>query len=93
MLWVATERSTYLVVGFGLFAAGAYARVAEGRPRAGARSPSGSNPWSSYDRNGYQIVQGAFAMAWGGVAGTGLGLGSPGARAREPERLHLRGHR
>ena len=25
MLWVATERSTYLVVGFGLFAAGAYA--------------------------------------------------------------------
>ena len=77
MLWVATERSTYLVVGFGLFAAGAYAawqKVTHVR----ARFTIWLNPWSSYDRNGYQIVQGAFAMSWGGVAGTGLGLGSPG---------------
>jgi cell division protein FtsW (lipid II flippase) len=77
MLWIATERSTYLVVGFGLFAAGAYAawqKVTHVR----SRFTIWLNPWTSYDRNGYQIVQGAFAMSWGGVAGTGLGLGSPG---------------
>ena len=26
---------------------------------------------------GFQVIQGWYAMAWGGVAGTGLGLGTP----------------
>ena len=37
MLWVATERAAYLVVGAVLFVAGAYVRLQDVRPRAGAR--------------------------------------------------------
>ena len=76
MIWVATERSSYLVVGFGLFGAGAYAAWKQ-VAHVQARFTIWLDPWKSYSGNGYQIVQGAFAMAWGGVAGTGLGLGSP----------------
>ena len=35
------------------------------------------NPWSDYERSGYQIVQSLMALASGGLIGVGLGLGSP----------------
>ena len=35
------------------------------------------NPWADAQGKGYQLVQSAFSFAAGGVAGTGLGLGSP----------------
>lgn len=76
MLWVATERTSYLVIGLGLFAGAAYTawrmfgnvqtRVAIWR-----------DPWAQYEGRGYQLAQAMFSFADGGLGGTGLGLGSP----------------
>ena len=35
------------------------------------------NPWADPLNKGFQLVQAAFALAWGGVSGTGLALGDP----------------
>jgi peptidoglycan glycosyltransferase len=79
MLWVGTGRAGYLGVGFGVFAAGAYAAVRRAA-HVRQRFDVWLHPWRTYAEvgGGYQIAQGAYALAWGGVAGTGLGLGSPG---------------
>ena len=76
MLYIATERSAYLVVAFGMFVAGAtiayqlFAHVQE-------RVSSWTDPWSVAQTTGYQLVQSLFAFGTGGFAGEGLGLGSP----------------
>ena len=83
ILWIATERAGYLGVGAVLLAAGAeFAYKSMGHVRE--RVTDWINPWQlvrlsngSTAIKGYQIVQGAFAMSAGGVAGTGLGLGKP----------------
>lgn len=75
MLWVATGRTSFLAIGGGLFAAGAliafqlFGHVQE-------RVDIWLDPWQDPSGSGYQIIQGLFAMGFGGVAGTGLGLGS-----------------
>jgi len=73
MLWVATERGAYLAAGIGLFAAGAYAawRVFG---HVQDRVAIWIDPFKDPYGKGFQIVQAAFAMAAGGVAGSGLGL-------------------
>jgi peptidoglycan glycosyltransferase len=77
MLWVATERASYLAVGLVLFSAGsflawkAFAHVQE-------RVDIWVHPFADAAGKGYQVVQATFALAWGGIAGTGLGLGNPG---------------
>jgi peptidoglycan glycosyltransferase len=74
MLWVATERPSFLVLGAALFAAGAYAawrlfgHVQD-------RVDIWLDPWQDPSGTGYQVIQGFFAMGFGGVVGTGLGLG------------------
>jgi peptidoglycan glycosyltransferase len=74
MLWVATERPSWLVVGVLLFAAGAYLSWSVfGHVRQ--RVDIWLDPWQDPTGDGYQIVQAAFAMAYGGLTGTGLGLG------------------
>ena len=37
------------------------------------------NPWNNYTGKGYQPIQAVFALASGGLSGTGLGRGDPGA--------------
>lgn len=78
MLWVGTGRAGYLVVGFGAFAAGAFTAVRH-VTHVRLRFDVWLHPWASYDKvgGGYQVAQGAYALAWGGLTGTGLGLGSP----------------
>jgi peptidoglycan glycosyltransferase len=78
MLWVGTGRIGYLVVGFGAFAAGAYTAV-QHVAHVRARFDVWLHPWATYGDvgGGYQVAQGAYALAWGGFTGTGLGLGSP----------------
>ena len=77
MLWVATERPSWLVVGAVLFVAGAWFAVAN-FAHVQERVDIWLDPWRDIDGNGYQIAQAAFAMASGGVTGTGLGLNNVG---------------
>jgi peptidoglycan glycosyltransferase len=74
MIWVATERASYLAVGTALFVAGGYfAFQAFGHVRE--RFDTWLDPWDK--AKGFQVVQAAFAFADGGVAGRGLNLGVP----------------
>ena len=74
MIWVATGRSSFLVIGSGLFVAGAwFAWKSFGHVQD--RVSIWLDPWKDPSGTGYQIVQGLFAMAFGGVTGTGLGVG------------------
>jgi cell division protein FtsW (lipid II flippase) len=80
MLYVATERAGWLVVGGGLFLIGSYltylfiAHVRE-------RFQLWSDVWAHYgqgtDDKGRQTVETMFGMAYGGLIGRGLGQGSP----------------
>jgi cell division protein FtsW (lipid II flippase) len=76
LIWVATERASYLVVGVGLFAGGAlfaYSQFNHVRERVDIWL----NPWSDAQDDGFQLVQSMFAFADGGVAGRGINLGNP----------------
>ena len=76
MLWVATERTSFLVIGVVLFAGAAYiAWRLFGNVQT--RVAIWLDPWPQYEGRGYQIVQAMFALSNGGIDGTGLGLGSP----------------
>jgi cell division protein FtsW (lipid II flippase) len=76
MLYIATERSAYLLGAAGLFAAAsvfAYNTV----PHVQVRVSTWINPWPVSQGKGYQLIQSLFAFGSGGFGGTGLGLGSP----------------
>jgi cell division protein FtsW (lipid II flippase) len=78
MLWVATGRWAYLVLGLILFAIGAYVGYlvfSHVQLRVDAWIHA-MDPNKVADE-GYQLSQGWFAFASGGMVGTGLGLGSP----------------
>ncbi len=78
MVWVATGRASYLVIGLGLFAAGAYIgylAFSHVQDRVDAWLHA-LDPAIVQDQ-GYQLAQGWFALATGGLVGTGLGQGSP----------------
>ena len=76
MVWVATERTAYVVVGGGLFAVGSFFAY-HSFNHVHERVQDWLNPWAHATGSGFQVIQSWFAMAWGGVAGTGLGLGNP----------------
>ena len=78
MLWVATERALYLAIGGVLFAVGSYVSWTQFE-HVHDRVAIWLNPWADPTGKGFQIVQAIFALAWGGIAGTGLGLGDPTA--------------
>ncbi len=80
MLYVATERAGWLVVGSTLFAAGAYtAYRLFGHVQS--RVDIWLQPFAHYgdgtDDRGRQTVETMFGMAWGGLLGRGFGNGSP----------------
>ncbi len=80
MLYVATERPGWLVLGAGLFAVGAYSGYrAFGHVQT--RVDVWLHPMSFYsDASGaksFQIVESMFGMGWGGLIGRGFGGGSP----------------
>ncbi len=76
MLYIATERASYLLVGFALFVGGAtvayhmFTHVQE-------RVSTWRDPWPVAQDEGFQLVQSMFAFGSGGFGGAGLGLGNP----------------
>ena len=76
LLWVSTERATYLVVGLALFAAGAVFAHSQ-FTHVQQRVDIWLDPWQDPKDDGFQIVEAQFAFSAGGTTGTGLNLGSP----------------
>ena len=75
MLYVATERVGWTVVGLLLFLGGAYfSYLTFGHVEA--RVTGWLDPFSDTDAY-YQIVQGLYGLGFGGLIGTGLGQGDP----------------
>jgi cell division protein FtsW (lipid II flippase) len=76
LLWVATGRGVYLLLGLAMFVGGAtlahsqFAHVQD-------RVDTWLNPWPEYRFAGNQVLESWFALADGGITGSGLGLGSP----------------
>jgi cell division protein FtsW (lipid II flippase) len=77
LLYVATERPSWLIVGGVLFAAGAYFGYAV-FGHVQARVDGWLDPFSDFDSY-YQIIQGQYSLAWGGILGRGWGEGTPEA--------------
>lgn len=75
MLYIATERPGWPIIGLTLFGAGAWAAFLV-FDHVQSRVSGWLDPFSNYDRN-YQVIQGQFGFAWGGLFGTGWGLGRP----------------
>jgi cell division protein FtsW (lipid II flippase) len=76
LLWIATGRVGYLVLGFVLFAVGAYF-AARYFNQVHLRISEWLNPWpttTNPNPGGSQLAQGWFGMGSGGIGGTGLGL-------------------
>jgi cell division protein FtsW (lipid II flippase) len=76
MMWVATERTTYLVLGALLFSAAAYIAW-KLFDHVQTRVSIWLDPWEDEYGKGFQIVQALYGIGDGGVTGTGLGRGSP----------------
>ena len=76
MMWVATERIGYVVLGAVLFAGAA---IASWRMfgHVQTRVDIWLDPWADEYGKGWQIVQSLYGLGDGGITGTGLGRGSP----------------
>lgn len=76
MIYAATGRPGYVVVGLGLFAVGGFAawRMFD---HVQTRISIWIDPFADAAGRGYQLVQSLFAFAAGGLTGTGLGQGLP----------------
>ncbi|MGI9147201.1 MAG: FtsW/RodA/SpoVE family cell cycle protein [Chloroflexota bacterium] len=76
MLYVASGRVSYVVIGLALLVVveALAGRVFE---HVHTRMLIWLDPWAYRDTLGYQLVQALYALASGGVFGTGLDMGSP----------------
>jgi peptidoglycan glycosyltransferase len=78
MLYMSTQRAVYVVGTVLLLAIGAYIAY-KGFGHVRVRVENWTDPWADPLGRGLQPIQGWFAFGSGGIAGTGLGLGQPGA--------------
>jgi len=81
MLYIATGRRSWAILGFLLFVAGAFL-AAELIPHVQERFTTWLDPFSTANliqgtQPSYQLVQGLYGMANGGLIGRGLGAGQP----------------
>jgi peptidoglycan glycosyltransferase len=77
MMWVATERLSYLLIGTVLFGAASYFSWTQ-FSHVQTRVDIWLDPWADPLDKGYQIIQSLYGLADGGLTGTGLGRGNPG---------------
>jgi len=76
LLYVATQRRSWLIIGAALFAlAAVLGYLAFGHVQL--RVKIWLDPWTYANDEGYQLVQALFGLASGGLFGTGLGEGYP----------------
>lgn len=76
MLYIATSKIKYIWTCFGLFSMGcviSYKLFAHVR----VRFLIWKNPWPYANDQGLQVIESMFSIAYGGLFGTGLGLGHP----------------
>ena len=76
MLYIATERTSWLLIGLGLFAGSSFAAY-HLFGHVQKRVDTWLDPFRYTADQGYQLVQGLFGMGTGGIFGTGLGEGAP----------------
>jgi cell division protein FtsW (lipid II flippase) len=78
MLYIATSRTSWLLLGFIMFVVGAYA-ASKLVSHVGERFDIWLHPFvgSNPENNAFQLVQGLYGMASGGLLGKGLGGGQP----------------
>jgi cell division protein FtsW (lipid II flippase) len=78
MLYVATQRTSWLLIGIALFVFGAYG-ASKLSPHVGERFTIWLHPFAGNNatHSAYQLVQGLEGMGFGGIFGTGLGHGQP----------------
>ncbi|MET0913271.1 MAG: FtsW/RodA/SpoVE family cell cycle protein [Acidimicrobiales bacterium] len=74
MLWIATQRASYLLVGATLFGAGAFFAW-KTFTHVQQRVDIWLDPWDLCFAEGQQICRSQFGLALGGMSGTGPGLG------------------
>jgi cell division protein FtsW (lipid II flippase) len=83
LLYAATGRAGYVVLGIALFLAGSYVMYHLVQT-VQTRVDIWLDPFASPSGDGYQIVQSLYAFARGGLLGTGLGAGLPTINGRLP---------
>ena len=76
MLYIATQRRSWVIIGGILFAAGAYLSYLL-FSHVQLRVTVWLDPWKYANDEGYQIVQSLYGFANGGLTGAGLGQGFP----------------
>ena len=76
MVYVASGRASWLLIGLGLVAVGAVG-IYQISSKIQERVANFIDPVGHYDTGGYQLSQGLFGMSFGGITGTGLGQGYP----------------
>ncbi len=78
MLYIATQRTSWLLIGGGLFLVGAFA-ASKLSAHVTERFTIWLDPFSAKTvyTSSYQLVQGLYGMGFGGVLGAGLGHGQP----------------
>ncbi len=76
LLYVSTGRFSYVAAGLVLFVLGAMLAYRL-FSHLQVRVETWRNPWADYNGKGYQLVQGLFALASGGILGQGWDQGRP----------------
>ncbi len=76
MLYIATNRMSYLITGIAFFSGAAFIAY-QLFDHVQVRVQTWIDPWSDPQDKGYQLLQSLFSFGTGGMKGTGLGLGTP----------------